>query len=46
MLVPLINSVLEQAGMDRREIGFTVSGSCDYLTGATAQLPSVTLPVC
>ena len=35
MLVPVINSVLEQSGIPRREIGFTVSGSCDYLTGAT-----------
>jgi acetyl-CoA acetyltransferase len=35
MLVPLLNAVLEQSGIDRRDIGFTVSGSCDYLTGAT-----------
>ena len=35
MLVEAINGVLEQSGIERREIGFTVSGSCDYLTGAT-----------
>ena len=34
MLVPLINEVIEQAGVERREIGFTCSGSADYLTGA------------
>ena len=34
MLVPLINEVIERAGVERREIGFTCSGSADYLTGA------------
>ena len=33
MLVPTINRVLEQAGVARSEIGFTCSGSADYLTG-------------
>ncbi len=33
-LVPLINEVIEKAGVERREIGFTCSGSADYLTGA------------
>ncbi len=35
MLVPAISEALEASGIPRREIGFTVSGSCDYLTGAT-----------
>lgn len=33
MLFPVINSAIAQAGIDRREIGFTCSGSADYLTG-------------
>jgi acetyl-CoA acetyltransferase len=28
-----IQGAIEDAGIDRREIGFTCSGSCDYLTG-------------
>jgi acetyl-CoA acetyltransferase len=35
MLVPVISEALERAGIARRDIGFTCSGSCDYLTGAT-----------
>ncbi len=35
MLVPVIAEALERAGFERRSIGFTCSGSCDYLTGAT-----------
>jgi acetyl-CoA acetyltransferase len=35
MLVPVISEALERAGIERRSIGFTCSGSCDYLTGAT-----------
>jgi acetyl-CoA acetyltransferase len=33
MLVPVVAEALQQAGVDRREIGFTCAGSCDYLTG-------------
>jgi len=33
MLVPVITEALASAGLDRREVGFTCSGSCDYLTG-------------
>lgn len=33
MLVPVITEALQRAGMDRKEIGFTVSGSSDFLTG-------------
>jgi acetyl-CoA acetyltransferase len=33
MLVPVIREALERSGIPRREIGFTVSGSCDYLAG-------------
>src|SRR5262245_63484324 len=35
MLVPCVQGLLAQSGIPRAEIGFTVSGSCDYLTGAT-----------
>ena len=34
MLQPVIAEVLRQAGMARVDIGFTCSGSCDYLAGA------------
>jgi acetyl-CoA acetyltransferase len=33
MLVPVVAAALQRAGVDRREIGFTCAGSCDYLTG-------------
>jgi acetyl-CoA acetyltransferase len=33
MLVPVISEALERSGIPRREIGFTVSGSSDFLTG-------------
>jgi acetyl-CoA acetyltransferase len=33
MLVPVITDALASAGLDRRDVGFTCSGSCDYLTG-------------
>ena len=33
MLLPVIQGVLAQAGLQRSEIGFTCSGSCDYLAG-------------
>ena len=33
MLVPVITEAITMAGIDRREIGFTCSGSCDYLIG-------------
>ncbi|HVA75932.1 MAG TPA: lipid-transfer protein [Acidimicrobiales bacterium] len=33
LLVPTVSAAIEMAGMDRREIGFTCAGSCDYLTG-------------
>lgn len=34
LLRPLVDEALEQAGLDRRGIDFTVSGSSDYLAGA------------
>jgi len=34
-LFPVISNALEQAGVDRRDIGFTCAGSCDYLSGQT-----------
>jgi acetyl-CoA acetyltransferase len=33
LLVPTVTAALAQAGLDRREVGFTCAGSCDYLTG-------------
>src|SRR5256886_9203649 len=34
MLMPVISEAIEGSGIPRKEIGFTVSGSCDYLVGA------------
>jgi acetyl-CoA acetyltransferase len=34
MLMPVIADVIEQSGIGAKEIGFTCSGSCDYLIGA------------
>jgi acetyl-CoA acetyltransferase len=33
MLLPTITEAIERSGIPRKEIGFTVSGSCDYLIG-------------
>ena len=33
MLLEVITGAIENAGIDRRDIGFTCAGSCDYLTG-------------
>ncbi len=33
MLLPVIDDVLEPTGLDRGDVGFTVSGSSDYLQG-------------
>jgi acetyl-CoA acetyltransferase len=33
LLVPTVSEAIRMAGIDRREIGFTCAGSCDYLTG-------------
>jgi hypothetical protein len=35
MLLPVIHDVLGKAGLTQRDIGFTVSGSSDYLQGFT-----------
>src|SRR2546430_5178388 len=34
MLMPVVSEAIEGSGIDRKEIGFTVSGSCDFLAGA------------
>jgi acetyl-CoA acetyltransferase len=34
-LFPVITEAIEMAGVDRRDIGFTCAGSCDYLSGQT-----------
>jgi len=33
MLMPVITGAIERSGIPRKEIGFVVSGSCDYLAG-------------
>ncbi len=33
ILTPVIGEAIERSGIARREIGFTCSGSCDYLAG-------------
>lgn len=33
MLMPVLHDVLDQTGLAARDIGFTCSGSCDYLAG-------------
>jgi acetyl-CoA acetyltransferase len=33
MLMPVIAGAVERSGIPRKEIGFTVSGSCDFLAG-------------
>ena len=33
MIVPVVTEAIERSGIDRKDIGFTVSGSCDYLAG-------------
>jgi acetyl-CoA acetyltransferase len=33
LLLPIITEAVEKSGIPRREIGFTCSGSCDYLGG-------------
>ena len=34
-LFPVISAAIDEAGVNRREIGFTCAGSCDYLSGQT-----------
>src|SRR5437899_7831066 len=34
MLFPVIQQAIDDSGLDRKEIGFTCSGSCDYLAGS------------
>ncbi|HMC42987.1 MAG TPA: lipid-transfer protein, partial [Acidimicrobiales bacterium] len=33
ILMPVVAAAIEESGIPRKEIGFTVSGSCDYLAG-------------
>ena len=33
LVQPVVTAALRQAGLDRRDVGFVVSGSCDYLLG-------------
>ena len=35
MLLPTITEALQRVGLTRRDVGFTCSGSADYLTGGT-----------
>jgi hypothetical protein len=34
LLYPVVTEAMERSGLSREEIGFTCSGSCDYLVGA------------
>jgi acetyl-CoA acetyltransferase len=34
IVLPVVQEAVERSRIPRKEIGFTVSGSCDYLTGA------------
>jgi len=34
ILMPVVAEAIERSGVDRKSIGFTCSGSCDYLIGA------------
>jgi acetyl-CoA acetyltransferase len=34
ILIPVVGEAIERSGIGRKAIGFTVSGSCDYLAGA------------
>src|SRR5947208_16742396 len=34
ILMPGVHEAIERSGIGRKEIGFTMSGSCDYLAGA------------
>ena len=33
ILLPVVQEAIERSGLPREEIGFTCSGSCDYLAG-------------
>lgn len=33
MIMPLVNEVITETGLDRHDIDFTIAGSCDYLSG-------------
>ena len=33
ILMPVVHEAVERSGIGRKDIGFTVSGSCDYLAG-------------
>jgi len=33
LIIPVVQDAVRRSGLDRRDIGFTVSGSCDYLSG-------------
>jgi hypothetical protein len=33
MIMDCVNDLLAQTGLDRHDIGFTIAGSCDYLSG-------------
>jgi acetyl-CoA acetyltransferase len=34
ILMPVVQEAIERSGIGRKKIGFTMSGSCDYLAGA------------
>ena len=50
LVQPVAAAALRQAGLTRKDIGFTVSGSCDFLLGRpfsfVSALDGVAAPVC
>ena len=44
LMIPLISEVKQQAGLDQAEIGFTCSGSSDFLAGQAFLQSDVSQP--
>jgi len=43
MVLEVTKQAIAMAGVDRHDIGFTVSGSCDYIAGQTFAFVHVTI---
>ena len=45
LIMPVVHQVFKQTGFTQNDIGFTCSGSCDYLQGAASvSYTHLTLP--
>ena len=44
LIMPVVHQVFKQTGFTQNDIGFTCSGSCDYLQGAALHLLRVCQP--